>query len=104
MIINKIKVENMESSRGNLVPNQFTITTDDGVYFQSYRSLIAFIPNYQYLQKNKIDSRIVFLDRNKWDYSVTTGKYRNSFLNETKKETEKKIKEGIYKLIDLNKE
>jgi hypothetical protein len=33
----------------------------------------------------------VYLDENKWDYSVTTGKYRNIFLGETRKETQKKI-------------
>ena len=37
----------------------------------------------------------------KWDYSVTTSKYRNIFLNENKKETEKKIKSGEYVLTDL---
>jgi hypothetical protein len=37
-----------------------------------------------------------------WDYSVTTGKYRNIFLEETKKETQKKIDQGIYILTDLN--
>ena len=31
----------------------------------------------------------------KWDYSMTTGKYRNQFLGEDKKETQRKIKEGI---------
>jgi hypothetical protein len=30
----------------------------------------------------------VYLDSNAWDYSVTTGKYRNQFLGETKRETE----------------
>ena len=42
------------------------------------------------------------LDQNSWDYSVTTGKYRNQFLNETKKETEAKIKSGEYRLVNLN--
>jgi hypothetical protein len=42
------------------------------------------------------------LDRSKWDYSQTTGKYRNQFLGETKKETEAKIASGEYELIDLN--
>lgn len=41
-------------------------------------------------------------DRDKWDYYRTTGKYRNLFLGETKAETEKKIKAGIYALDDLN--
>jgi hypothetical protein len=89
----KIKVENMESSRGNIVANQFIIVTDDGIYFQSYRSIIAFCPT---------GSKKIVLDTNKWDYSRTTGKYRNTFLNENKRETQAKIDSGEYKLADLN--
>jgi hypothetical protein len=33
---------------------------------------------------------------------MTTGKYRNQFLGETKKDTEAKIKSGEYILADLN--
>lgn len=88
----KTQVSNMTSSRGNDVPNQFEIRTKDGIYFQSYSSIIAFIPNEG---KTQLDSRY-------WDYSQTTGKYRNQFLNETKKETQSKIDSGIYELVDLN--
>jgi hypothetical protein len=42
------------------------------------------------------------IDKNKWDYSTTTGKYRNQFLGETKKETQAKIDSGEYILTDLN--
>lgn len=87
-----IGVSNMTSSRGNDVPNQFIIRTDKGVYFQSYSSIIVFQPFSGKIQ----------LDKSRWDYSVTTGKYRNQFLGETKAETEKKIKAGIYELVDLN--
>ena len=48
------------------------------------------------------DKTIVELDRDKWDYSKTTGKYRNQFLGETKKETQAKIDSGEYILTDLN--
>ena len=65
-----IKVLNMISNNGNRIPNQFVISTPEGSYFQSYNSVIAFINN---------EGR-VFLDRNKWDYSTTTGKYRNIFF------------------------
>lgn len=93
------KVENMTSRNGNKIANQFVISINpqgmynksNGVYFQSYDSVIAV----------KRDGKI-YLDTNKWDYSVTTGKYRNIFLGETKKETEAKIKSGEYKLVDLN--
>ena len=87
-----IKVLNMISSKGNKIPNQFVIVTPEGNYFQSYNSVIAFINN---------EGR-VFLDKNKWDYSTTTGKYRNIFLGENKKLTEKRINNNNYVLIDLN--
>ena len=85
------KVEQFEGENGP-VRNQFRIFTSDGVYFQSYSSIIAFRPF----------SGKVKLDTDKWDYSKTTGKYRNQFLNETKKETEAKIKSGEYELVNLN--
>ena len=75
------------------VKNQFIIRTDKGTYFQSYDSIIVFRPLSGKIQ----------LDKNTWDYSKTTGKYRNLFLGEDKKETERKIKTGEYILIDLNK-
>ena len=87
-----IKVLNMISSKGNKIANQFVISTPEGSYFQSYNSVIAFINN---------EGR-VFLDKNKWDYSTTTGKYRNIFLGENKKLTEKRINNNNYVLIDLN--
>ena len=77
-----VKVEQFEGRNG-AVKNQFIIRTSEGNYFQSYNSIIAFIP---------FMGRKIQLDETYWDYSVTTGKYRNQFLNETKKETEKKIK------------
>ena len=37
-----MKIRNMESSRGNMVPNQFVLEMDNGdTYFQSYKSMIA---------------------------------------------------------------
>ncbi len=61
--------------------------------FQSYNSIIV----------KRYNNGNVDLDRNYWDYSLTTGTYRNVFLAEKKPETERKIKQGIYKLVDLNK-
>mgnify|MGYP001598340060 FL=1 len=92
MQIQQVSVRNMESSRGNLVPNQFTIRVKshdlnqvgfDMVYFQSYNSIIAV---------KESPKGQVTIDQNKWDYSVTTGKYRNQFLGEDKKTTAGKIK------------
>lgn len=88
-----MKVENLESNKGNTIANQFEITAPEGRYFQSYKSMIAFIPN----NGGKIQLDSIF-----WDYSKTTGKYRNQFLGETKKETEKKIASGEYELTNLN--
>jgi hypothetical protein len=86
-----MKITNLTSSRGNTIANQFEIRTEKAVYFQSYQSIII-----------KIEDGKTFLDSTYWDYSKTTGKYRNQFLGEDKKETEKKIKEGIYILTNLN--
>ncbi len=83
-----IEVSNMKNSRGSSIPNQFEIHTTEGRYFQSYRSVIAFIPS---------DGSKIQLGAD-WEYSVTTGKYRNMFLNESKKDTVRKIKEGVYTL------
>jgi len=49
------------------------------------------------------NDREVLLDKKYWNYSNTTGKYRNIFLNETIKDTKAKIKSGEYILTDLNK-
>ena len=84
------KVVNMQSYNYNTVPNQFIIRTAEGKLFQSYESAIALIDR----------NGVVHLSDH-WDYSKTTGKYRNKFLNETKAETQAKIKSGEYKM-DLN--
>ena len=83
----------MTSSRGNKIANQFEIYDNKGRYFQSYNSIIAFI--------NKKGQ--VYLDEYYWDYSQTTGKYRNMFLGDWGiEETREKIKSGQYKLKNLN--
>ena len=70
------------------VKNQFELRDDLGnTYFQSYDSIIA---------KRDVNGNITLGDD--WDYSKTTGRYRNLFLGEDKKETEKKIASGKYKI------
>lgn len=88
-----MRVQNMTSNRsGREVANQFDIVDDYGnIYFQSYRTIIVAIKNGK-----------TYLDDKMWDYSVTTGKYRNQFLGESRKETEAKIKSGEYELVNLN--
>lgn len=80
------------NGRNGAVKNQFILTTNEGRFFQSYDSVIAFISNDG---KTKLDSHY-------WDYSKTTGKYRNQFLGEDKKATERKIAAGEYELTNLN--
>ena len=96
-----MKVKNMISDNGNKVPNQFIINGihkgQQGNYFQSYNYVCAFIPS---------SGASVIIDE-KWNTgklnrSKTTGKYRNKFLNETKKETQQKINSGVYILTNLN--
>ena len=86
-------VRNMTGRTGRPVANQFIITTDQGQFFQSYETVIAFYDN----------AGGIYLDAERWDYSTTTGKYRNQFLGIDKAETEKLIKSGRIKLADLNK-
>jgi glucosamine 6-phosphate synthetase-like amidotransferase/phosphosugar isomerase protein len=72
--------------------NQYIIKSDGARIFQSYDSIIAIK-----------EGGMVVLDKKTWDYSKTTGKYRNKFLNENKLTTERKIETGEYYLADLNK-
>jgi len=88
-----MKMPQVKASNINDRPNQFEIITDKGRFFQSYRTIIVFI-------NNKGER---FLDKNSWNYSHTTSRYRNQFLNETIAETREKIKSGEYKLTNLNR-
>lgn len=84
-------VQNLESSRGNKVPNQFEISTPEGTFFQSYQTVIA----------HKTFTGITYLDP-KHNHSKTTSKYRNIFLNMTSKEVEQNIKNGTIIIKSLN--
>lgn len=95
-VANSIKVRNMTSPRTqSKVANQFVIDTNEGQYFQSYETVIAFYEN---------KTGIFYLDNDSWDYSVTTLKYLKQFLGSsyTKKEIQKMIDDGIYNTADLN--
>ena len=97
-----MNVQNMTSSNGNKVANQFIVIDEDlNEYFQSYNSMIV---KKAYYVSDVAEENIyqVFLDKKYWNFSNTTSKYRNKFLNETTKETQAKIKSGEYKLVDLN--
>lgn len=85
-----MKIPNIKVKQ--LGPNNFLVHTDEGVFLQSYGSIIAFHDH----------SWNVTLDENLWDYSTTTSKYRNQFLGETTATTRKHIKNGTHKLANLN--
>jgi len=95
-----MKTENMTSSRGHKVANQFIITHQQPnqkiICFQSYKKIIV----RKVLQNGHLPT--IQLDELYWDYSKTTGKYRNLFLGESKAETQKKIDSGKYILTNLN--
>lgn len=67
-----MKVQNITSEHSGLkVANQFIITDGNRTLFQSYESPIIEIDR---------ESQIITVFPN-WDYSKTTGKYRNQFMN-----------------------
>jgi hypothetical protein len=82
---------NVQNYKG--VKNQLIIKTDQGTFFQSYNSVIAFTP---------ADGSKTQLDKKYWDYSQTTRRYRNLFLNKTSKQIRDEIKTGEIILTDLN--
>ena len=87
-------VESFKSPRsGKPVANQFKITLQNGIeVFQSYNTIIAV----------KADGE-TYLDYDCWNYSNTTARYRKIFLNEDTKTTKKKIEQGLYGCVHLNK-
>jgi len=91
---NIVKVENFKSDKsGQPIANQFRITLQNGIeVFQSYNSIICVKANNE-----------IYLDYDRWNYSRTTSRYRNIFLNETTVETVKKIGLGQYACVHLNK-
>ena len=81
---------------GRQIANQNIVYTPEYTMFVSYNTNIV---------KTTFDDegkRITILDSYYWDYSRTTGKYRNEFLGEGIEETRKKIEDGKYILGNLN--
>ena len=88
-----IYVQNILSKRsGKPVANQFVINVEGVSLFQSYSTVIVRIERHGK----------VYLDRNDWNCSNTTSKYRNIFLNEDTASTHRKIESGEYTLTNLN--
>jgi len=89
------KVSQMTGRTGKPVANQFIIFDSDATYFQSYNTVIV-------KTCSEDDERVTYLDRDAWDYSATTSKYRNQFLGCDTAEVERRIKSGAYRLANLN--
>ena len=88
--------EAMLTSSGKPAKDQFVHYYDDGSSaFVSYGTTIAVRPaDYP---KSRIQ-----LDKHKWNYSITTARYRNRFLGEATAATRKRIQTGQYELVSLN--
>ena len=76
----------------NIANNQFEVYTDEGVYFQSYDSVVAFKPS------NREEKIRVGID---WDYSRTTMKYVGQFLGQNTAKTRRDIKDEVI-LVDYD--
>ena len=86
-----MQVTNMTSSNGNKVANQFIITTETPEgnkveYLQSYETIIA----KKIYDNFGLCNVKTYLDKDAYNYSVTTSKYRNLFLGVTNKEFDPK--------------
>lgn len=67
-----MRVQNMRSDKGNVIANQFIIEDGEKICFQSYDSMIVTINH---------NTNTITIGKD-WDYSRTTGKYRNMFLSQ----------------------
>jgi hypothetical protein len=86
-----MKVTNLRSSRGNKVPNQYSIETGNSIIFQSYDSIIA-----------EVTKGIIYLDPVYYNYSKTTSKYLYMFINMSKKEIQEGLRSGKIQFKNLN--
>ena len=77
---------------GRPIPNFNILVFSDFKLLEGYKTIICKVEN----------TGDVTLDPVFWNWGATTAKYRAMFLQETTKESEAKIKEGVYKLEKLN--
>ena len=85
-------VEKMKTKFGNDSKDQVIVHADNRSVFLSYGTPIAEIAGYD---------QTVTLDEKYWNWSATTGQYRNKFLGEGVADTREKIKDGTYRLANL---
>lgn len=93
-------VRNLKSAKGNTIANQFIIDNDYVVYFQSYESIIITLDLW---------TKTIFVHED-YNYSKTTGKYRNLFFEEygfsglaNIKTLEKALQDGFYEDFKVKK-
>ena len=90
-----LKVQNVYNN-GREVPNQFEIyyEKDNKYYkiFQSYSSIII-----------KWENGLIIEVGEDWDYSRTTGKYRNLLTNTNKKQFEKMLRDEFVYISEQRK-
>ena len=96
-----VSVKPMYSRGGNPCANQQIMSDPHGETFVSYGTKIAYRSHEKFGEVGSKKHQIV-LDENYWNYSRTTGKYRNEFLGFGVEECRKGIKDGTIKLADLN--
>ena len=84
-MIKNLEVQNVKNN-GREVPNQFEIFySEDNKYYKIFQSYSNMIIKWE-------NGRIIEVGSN-WEYSKTTGKYRNILTNTSRKEFEKMLKE-----------
>ena len=99
MYISKfVSVRPMTSRGGNELANQQIMSDPAGETFVSYGTKIAYRSHKRY----EDGERRIVLDKNYWDYSRTTSKYRNEFLGFGIDECRRRISNGKIELADMN--
>lgn len=97
-----VSVKPMYSRGGNPCANQQIMSDPHGETFVSYGTKIAYRSHEKYGVGSEKRHKII-LDENYWNFSRTTGKYRNEFLGFGTEDCRKGIKDGTIKLANLNR-
>jgi len=86
-----IQVCSMEGRSGKPVLNQFIISINNIIYYQSYDSIIA-----------RKENGSIYLDPDYYNYSVTTKKYLLRFLGIENKIFKDNLKNNVYIFEKMN--
>ena len=85
--------ENMPTAGGKKAPNHLKLYYKNGVFLKSYNSIIA-IKFLNTVEDERLKGKVVLGCY--YDYSSTTGKYRNAFLQESLKYTRHQLEVGTH--------